>query len=81
MRLIALIMDTVSTYKTSVRFYQTTRRNVSEDSHLHTRRRENLKSNHVHVSSLLVSQERVAVVVPNLLANHPFFSNYELTKR
>jgi hypothetical protein len=29
---------------TSVSFYQTTRRNMPEDSHLQTRRRENLKS-------------------------------------
>jgi hypothetical protein len=29
--------------ETSVNFCQTTRRNNSEDSHLHTRRRENLK--------------------------------------
>jgi hypothetical protein len=27
-----------------VNFYHTTRRNIPEDSHLHTRRRENLKS-------------------------------------
>jgi hypothetical protein len=32
------------TSETSVNFYQTTRRNVPEDSHLLTRRRENLKS-------------------------------------
>jgi hypothetical protein len=38
-----------STSETSVNFYQTTRRNVSENSH-HTRRRENLKS---HVSMLV----------------------------
>jgi hypothetical protein len=30
--------------ETSVNFYQTTRRNNPEDSHLHTRRRENIKS-------------------------------------
>jgi mannose/fructose-specific phosphotransferase system component IIA len=41
---ITLIMDAVSTSKTSVNFYQTTRRNIAEDSHLHTCRRENLKS-------------------------------------
>jgi hypothetical protein len=33
--------------ETSVNFYQTTRRNVPEDSHLHTRRFENLKSHHL----------------------------------
>jgi hypothetical protein len=35
----------VSTSEMSVNFYQTTRRNIPEDSHLHTHRRENLKSN------------------------------------
>jgi hypothetical protein len=35
-----------STSETSVNFYQTTRRNIPEDSHLHTHRRENLKSRH-----------------------------------
>jgi hypothetical protein len=40
---IALIMEAASTPKTSVNFYQTIRRNNPEDSHLHTRRRENLK--------------------------------------
>jgi transposase-like protein len=36
-----------STSETSVNVCQTTRRNIPEDSHLHIRRRENLKS-HVH---------------------------------
>jgi hypothetical protein len=40
----ALMMEAASTSETSTNFYQTTRRNNSEDSHLHTRRRENLKS-------------------------------------
>jgi hypothetical protein len=42
--IIALMMETASTSETSVKFYQTTRRNNPEDIHLHTRRRENLKS-------------------------------------
>jgi hypothetical protein len=37
-------MEAASTSETSVKFYQTTRRNNPEDSHLQTRRRENLKS-------------------------------------
>jgi hypothetical protein len=41
---IALMMETASTSETLVNFYQTTRRNDPEDSHLHTRRCENLKS-------------------------------------
>jgi hypothetical protein len=36
--------DGGSTSETSVNVYQTTRRYNPEDSHLHTRRRENLKS-------------------------------------
>jgi hypothetical protein len=35
--------EAVSISETSVNFYQTTLRNIPEDSHLHTRRRENLK--------------------------------------
>jgi hypothetical protein len=42
--LIALMMEAASTSETSANFYQTTRRNIPEDSYLHTRRRENLKS-------------------------------------
>jgi hypothetical protein len=38
-------MEAASTFEMSVNFYQTTRPNNPEDSHLHTRRRENLKSN------------------------------------
>jgi hypothetical protein len=41
--LIAL-MEAVSTSETSVNFYQTTRHDIPEDSHLHTHRREDLKS-------------------------------------
>jgi hypothetical protein len=41
---IALMMEAESISETSVHFYQTTRRNNPEDSHLHTSRRENLKS-------------------------------------
>jgi hypothetical protein len=37
-------MEAVSTSETSVSFYQITQRNIPQDSHLRTRRRENLKS-------------------------------------
>jgi hypothetical protein len=40
----ALMMEAASTSETSVSFYRTTRRNNPEDSNIHTRRRENLKS-------------------------------------
>jgi hypothetical protein len=42
--IIALMMEAASTSETSANFYQTTRHYNPEDSHLHTRRRENLKS-------------------------------------
>jgi hypothetical protein len=41
---IVLMMEAASTSETSVKFYQTTRRCNPEDSHLHTRCHENLKS-------------------------------------
>jgi hypothetical protein len=42
--LMALMMEAANTSETLVNFYQTTRRYNPEDSHLHTHRRENLKS-------------------------------------
>jgi hypothetical protein len=42
--LFTLMMEATNISETSVNFYQTTRRNNPEDSHLHARRRENLKS-------------------------------------
>jgi hypothetical protein len=41
---IAMMMEAASTSQMSVNFYQTTRRYNSEDSHLHDRHSENLKS-------------------------------------
>jgi hypothetical protein len=49
--MIALIMEAISTSETSVNFYQITRRNIPEDSHLHTRCRDNLKSHFVRFFS------------------------------
>jgi hypothetical protein len=43
-QLISLMMEAASTSETLVNFYQTTRRYIPEDSQLHNRRRENLKS-------------------------------------
>jgi hypothetical protein len=45
--LIALTMEAARIFETSVNFYETTRRSIPQDSHLHTRRRENLKSHQV----------------------------------
>jgi hypothetical protein len=41
MSLIVLMMEVVQTSETSVNSYQSTRRNIAEDSHLHSRRSEN----------------------------------------
>jgi hypothetical protein len=38
------VIRAARTSETSVNFDQTSRRNIPEDSHLHNRRRENLKS-------------------------------------
>jgi hypothetical protein len=43
-RFIALMMEAARTSETLVNFYQTTWHYKPEDSHLHTHRRENLKS-------------------------------------
>jgi hypothetical protein len=42
--IVALMMEAARTSETLVNFYKTTRRYNPEDSHLHTRCRENLKS-------------------------------------
>jgi hypothetical protein len=41
--IIAMLIEAASTSETSINVYQTARRNIPEESHLHTRRRENLK--------------------------------------
>jgi hypothetical protein len=46
-RAITLMMEAARTSETSINFYQTTRLYNQEDSHLSTRRRENLKSIHL----------------------------------
>jgi hypothetical protein len=46
-RAIALMMVAANTSETSVSVCQTTRHKNPEDSHLRTRRRENLKSNNL----------------------------------
>jgi hypothetical protein len=47
-----LMLEAAGTSETSVNFYQTTRSNNPEDSHLHTRRRENLKSHLVNLTDI-----------------------------
>jgi hypothetical protein len=46
--IIVVMMETGSTFETSVNFYQTTRSNNLEDSHLRIRRCKNLKSHYVN---------------------------------
>jgi hypothetical protein len=52
------MMEAVSSSETSVSVYQTTRRNIPAVSHLHSRRRENLKSH--EVSKQVVSRKSTA---------------------
>jgi hypothetical protein len=80
---IALMMEAVNTYETSANFYQITWRNAPGDSHLHIRRRENLKShtdhspttdpsfciNSVWSSSPLTRNSRTSAVVAAALNN------------
>jgi hypothetical protein len=49
-------MEAVQTSETSVNFYQTTRRCNPEDSHIHTHRRENLKSYYERLLCFVASQ-------------------------
>jgi hypothetical protein len=46
------MMEAVSTSETSVNLYETKRRNIPEDIHLHTHRRENLKS-HIIIALMM----------------------------
>jgi hypothetical protein len=48
-RTIALMMEVASASEKSLTFYQTTRRNNSEDSNLHNRRHKNLGS-HIRIA-------------------------------
>jgi hypothetical protein len=50
-RVIALMMEAASSSETSVNFYRTTRCYNPEDSHIHARRRENLKSYVIHIDA------------------------------
>jgi hypothetical protein len=51
----------VSTSETSENFYRTTLRDNPEDSHLHTRRRENLKFHGLKVPCSAVDGSKIAV--------------------
>jgi hypothetical protein len=51
--MITLVMEAASTFETLKTLYQTTRHNFPEDSRLHIRCRENLKSHHIKPVLLL----------------------------
>jgi hypothetical protein len=57
--IIALMMEAESNSETSVNFNVTTRRFIPEDSKLHSRRRENLKSQGTLFETRLFSQKSV----------------------
>jgi hypothetical protein len=69
------MMEAVISSKTSVSIYQSTQRNIPEDSLIHTRCRENLKSHHdcVLVTRLIYEQQStwaaciILLYVPTLL--------------
>jgi hypothetical protein len=46
------MIEAMSTSETSVSLYHTTRRNITDDSHLHTRQRETLKSHQVFLDQI-----------------------------
>jgi hypothetical protein len=55
--IITLTMEAASTSEMNVNFFQTTWRNNTEDSHLHTRRRKNLKS-YLLLLFVILTQEK-----------------------
>jgi hypothetical protein len=62
------MMEAASASETLVNFYQTTRRYNPEDNHLHSRRRENLKSylSVNFLSSCLVLREKIPATMNSL---------------
>jgi hypothetical protein len=53
----AMMMEAVGISETSVNFYESTWRNIPEDSHIHIRHRENLKS-HSRCSTFMAYSTR-----------------------
>jgi hypothetical protein len=51
------MMEAANTSETSVNFYQTTRRNSPEDSHLRTRHRENLKYSEISDRKTMMTRQ------------------------
>jgi hypothetical protein len=69
-QLIPLMMEAVSTSETSVNLYETTRRNIPEDSHLHTRRHQNLKYQAVGLDHVIASVV-IIIIIYSVYANWP----------
>jgi hypothetical protein len=67
--LIALMMKAVSTSETSVNFYQRIRHNIPEESHLHTRLRENLNC-HKRKNCFQLADTSKPLSIPHLI--NPF---------
>jgi hypothetical protein len=69
---IALLMEAARTSEALVNFYQTTRRNNPEDSHLRTHRHENFKSylNNVVSQSVLASFHKTWLK-QHIIGDHP----------
>jgi hypothetical protein len=65
-RLIALMMEAVRAFETSVNFYETTLSNIRGGCHVHTRRHENLKS-HLGFRLLRTSTYEVLKAVGHLM--------------
>jgi hypothetical protein len=63
-RAIALMVEAASSSEKSVNFYQIVQQNNPEDSHLHTRRCENLKSHPITVHTWLVLPLPVVLQYP-----------------
>jgi hypothetical protein len=72
--IIRAMMEAASTSETSVCFYQTTRSNNPDDSHLHTRRREDLKSHYMY-SGTEYSLPGLFIFVPNLTSSLDYLSH------
>jgi hypothetical protein len=58
------MMEAVSSSETSVSIYQATQRNIPEDSHLYSRRREILKSHVAHWLALVLVAFSLPILRP-----------------
>jgi hypothetical protein len=74
------MMEAASTSETSVNFCQNTRRNIPEDSHLRTHRRENLKSHPTKfkIKFWKIKQKEATLCPPSSIESIVF--SYEIFK-